>query len=219
MPPHQIFARLARRARGRWLYPLLGERLFPPPSPLPACLHNPTGAKIAPPALSTEELRSAADELAAHRFTYLNLPTADLGSPVDWQHSPEGNRLWGYQLHYGHWALTLAHAARAAPDATTRYREALIGLLRDWIEHNLVGRAPAWDPDPIARRLVTWSKLPCLLGGDATWDAFWRTALEPSLRRQARCLAANLEHDVPNNHLIGNYRALAWVGLLFEHWP
>ncbi|MEM7356025.1 MAG: alginate lyase family protein, partial [Acidobacteriota bacterium] len=47
----------------------------------------------------------------------------------------------------------------------------------------------------------------------------WRTALEPSLRRQARCLAANLEHDVPNNHLIGNYRALAWVGLLFEHWP
>lgn len=66
---------------------------------------------------------------------------------------------------------------------------------------------------------MAWSRLAGVLGDDGDGRVFWRRALEPSLRHQARFLAANLEHDVPNNHLLANFRALAWVGLLLDHWP
>jgi hypothetical protein len=39
------------------------------------------------------------------------------------------------------------------------------------------------------------------------------------LRQQARFLGRNLEKDLANNHLLANYRALAWMGLLFRDWP
>ncbi len=238
--PRQIGSRLARRFRTRLLYPWLGGLLHPRPAVAPpadlAAADGEQGlfceARLAPPERA-EDLRQRAEDIADHRFAFLNLPPVDLGTPVDWRHAPDGNRLWAYTLHYGEWALTLAHAALSTGER--RHLEALIGLVGDWIENNPAGRSPAWDPYPISRRLVAWSRLtqalagaavdlplgpprPGTPGGAAGRD-FWRLTLEPSLRRQARFLAANLEHDVPNNHLLANYRALAWVGLSYDHWP
>jgi len=47
---------------------------------------------------------------------------------------------------------------------------------------------------------------------------FWRSRLAPSLWQQTQVLRANLERDLVNNHLMANYRALAWMGLLFKGW-
>jgi hypothetical protein len=55
--------------------------------------------------------------------------------------------------------------------------------------------------------------------GTVTWLDFWWERLVPSLWQQTRFLESNLEKDLANNHLIANYRALAWMGLLFPDWP
>ncbi len=43
--------------------------------------------------------------------------------------------------------------------------------------------------------------------------------LAPSLAQQTAVLGKNLERDLANNHLVANYRALAWMGLIFPGWP
>ena len=217
--PRQIVTRLARRLRYRWLYPWLGDRLFPNPKALDAGL--PADAALLEDELFSEwigdDLHALADALVARRFAFLNLPAVDLGIPVDWHRAPDSNRLWQYHLHYGEWVLPLLLVARKTGER--RYRQTAIELIDDWIAHNPVGTGPGWEPYPITRRLMAWSRIPFLLDADPATTTFWRRRLEPSLRRQARFLTANLEHDVPNNHLLANYRALAWVGLLFEDWP
>jgi len=216
----QVVTRLARRARFRWLYPWLGRWLYPTPAPLPG---SPATEGDEPffGAEPGEEPRKRAEELVARRFSFLNLPPVDLGDPVAWHRAPDGNRLWQYELHYGGWAETLAAAATTNDGRTgeERFRRALLELLADWIDQNPVGRSPGWDPYPTCRRLVSWSEVGLFLDGDGDGRRFFRRVLEPSLRRQARFLARNLEHDVPNNHLLANHRALAWVGLRFPHWP
>ena len=212
MSAHQLASRLARRCRQRWVYPRLGERLYPTPAPL---------AEVVFPDLPDDGALGLGDsprpgraaDLAAGRFAFLGLPPVDLGSPVDWTHTPEGNRLWQYELHYGGWALDLAATK------TPRHLDALLALLDDWTRSNPAGSSPGWEPYPICRRLVAWSRLPGLLGEAAPLADFWRQRLEPSLRRQTTFLAHNLEHDVPNNHLLANYRTLAWMGLACPHWP
>lgn len=229
----QILSRVARRLRHRWIYPRLGERLHPTPPPLDGEPSHawpfgtwPYEASIDRP----KDPPGRVDGWQRGRFEHLGLPAVELGDPlgdgsIDWQRAPGDNRLWSYELHYGQWALALARAAVAddGPRADGR-RAALVALVDDWITHNPVGREPAWEPYPMSRRVVAWSRLapafvPEGFGGGAAYRRFWRERLEPSLRRQVRYLRTNLEHDVPNNHLVANYRALAWAGLLFDHWP
>ena len=47
----------------------------------------------------------------------------------------------------------------------------LIALVADWIDGNPVGSEPGWEPYPLSRRLVAWSRLPLVLGGDAATRA------------------------------------------------
>ncbi len=128
-----------------------------------------------------------------------------------------GDPLWKYNLHYGEWALTLVHAFLATGEA--RFRNTLIGLIDDWIKNHRVGQSPGWEPYPISRRLLAWSRVGLAMKEDNTWQAFWRSKLAPSLAQQAAVLGKNLEHDLANNHLVSNYRALAWMGLMFPGWP
>jgi len=223
MTPRQVISRLLRRGRAQWIYPTIGRFLHPLPAPLtefpqsiPQHTSTPWGEGAGAKARPEETLRHQVEELSAHRFAFLGLPSLHLGDPVDWKGAPDGNHLWQYELHYGQWALDLAHGARTLGD--TLARATLTALLGDWITHNPVGQGTGWEPYPISRRLVAWSRL-AFLFDDPDWQVFWSQRLEPSLRQQARFLAANLEHDVPNNHLLANFRALAWVALLFPHWP
>src|SRR4030042_1326938 len=70
-----------------------------------------------------------------------------------------------------------------------------------------------------ARRLWAGARGGLAMEEDSPWQAFWRSRLAPSLFQQAALLKKNLEHDLANNHLVSNYRALAWMGLIFPGWP
>lgn len=215
----QLTSRLQRRWRQRVVYPKKAAQLFPWPDHLPeGDAPFPFDERRAAALRPKDALLQVADDLVARRFTYLGLPTEDLGEPADWQRAPLGDPLWQYNLHYGQWAVDLLHAFLIT-DAR-RYRGTCIELVEDWLEGNPAGRQPAWDPYPICRRVVAWSRLAgALASGASLGRRFFLRRVEPSLRQQAAFLAANLEFDVPNNHLIANYKALAWLGLLFPHWP
>lgn len=217
--PRQAIARLLRRMRFGGLYPITGAWLFP-------LRVVPAGAERAPIRCFSETscaharpgdgLLDRANSLAGGNFALLNQPRYSISSPSGW--APGGyDPLWLYTLHYGEWALDLAHAYLVTQEV--RYRDALIALLTGWLDHNLAASRPGWEPYPTSRRLVAWSRLEMALHADPVWQRFWQHTLAPSLHQQARVLAANLEHDLPNNHLIANYRALAWCGLLFPEWP
>jgi uncharacterized heparinase superfamily protein len=216
----RLKARAARLIRYRWVYPKRAGRLFP--------------------AVPPDALRVAPDDLAAVRGIFEGMPwdapaaeratrllAGWMGvlnhSPVrfdrsfDWSSLPETDPLWVYTIHYGEWALDLASAWRETGEH--RYLEVLIRLVGGWIDGNPAGSQPGWEPYPLSRRIVNWSKVHLLMAGDRAWDAFWREHLAPSLHRQARVLAGNLEADLGNNHLVANLRALACVGLLFPAWP
>jgi len=177
------------------------------------------------PALARRETRAihsfesggTPEDLWAGRFSFLNLLPERFGSSVNWEFASAQDPLWRYNLHYGEWALTLSQAFLASGES--RYRDALLALLSDWIANNRVGRSPGWDPYPISRRLVAWLRVHGMLVGEAVWEDFWKNRLASSLWQQARVLESNLEKDLANNHLVANYRALAWIGLLFPSWP
>jgi len=85
-----------------------------------------------------------AQDLIKHRFGFLNLQPVNLGNPVDWCFAPEGDRLWQDNLHYGEWAITLMQAYLISNE--TGFKDSLIDLFNDWIDHNPVGRGPGWEP-------------------------------------------------------------------------
>ena len=215
----QLASRALRRLRYRCLYPLAGRRLFPQNKSHDFSSDSTAMAGRVRPAPRThvETALHEAFALCDHRFTFLNFPQEDLGNPVDWCSTAGGDPLWNYILHYGEWAETLAQAYHASGD--TRFRDNLMRLIEDWIDRNPVGGGPGWDPYPISRRLVAWSRVGLSLSDDVVWSSFWKNRLGPSLHQQTRVLAANLEQDLSNNHLLANYRALACVGLLFPSWP
>jgi uncharacterized heparinase superfamily protein len=167
--------------------------------------------------ISRERLSEKGKDLCRHRFAFLNRPTVDLGKQIDWRDGANGDPLWVYCLHYGEWAVTLAQAFIATQDRT--FRDKLIELLSSWIDHNPIASDPGWEPYPLSRRLVAWTRVGLVLLDDPIWFSFWNARLAPNLWQQARVLAANLEFDLSNNHLLANYRALAWIGLLFPKWP
>jgi uncharacterized heparinase superfamily protein len=217
----QIVARASRRLRYRFLYPWAATRLFEVDAEredlLPAKSAVGLNEGAAASAVDRETLIAKASALAENQFEFLNLPPVVLPNPIDWRFAPDEDRLWQYNLHYGDWAIPLAHAYLLTGEQT--YRDALIRHIGDWVDTNKVGEEPGWEPYPISRRLVAWSRASHALSGDPAWNRFWNERLGPSLRQQAKVLASNLETDLANNHLIANFRALAWVGLSFPHWP
>ncbi len=216
----QVAARLARRTRYRWLYPHFGNCLYRSGTAedhRAALAEARACADEADPPAASIAVPETAASLRSRRVGFLNLPALELNGPSAWVSAPDDDRLWLYNLHYGEWAVTLASAFRTSDDPS--YRDALIELVGDWIDRNPLGSEPGWEPYPIARRLVAWSRVAVLLRADPVWQRFWSNKLASSLRSQARVLAHNLERDLANNHLIADYRALAWIGLTFAGWP
>jgi hypothetical protein len=212
--PSRLAARALRRLRYGLVYPWAGGRLYPTPAGhhrvgLP-CDEGAAAAAVGP------GLEADARALGANRFALSGQPTLDFRRGVDWQ-APGSDPLWRYTLHYGEWALTLLFAWLRS--GRPEHRQALIRLLDDWIERNPVGARPGWEPYPISRRLCAWTRVANVLQTDPDAERFVEARLLPSLLQQARLLAANLERDLGNNHLIANYKALAWVGLALPGAP
>ncbi|MBN1964878.1 MAG: alginate lyase family protein [Anaerolineae bacterium] len=220
MKPRQLQARLFRRLRYHYVYPVLGGQLFPVPHPImdgASAPDQPFCEQRLAQTRACSTLLHRAHDLARHRFSFLNLPTYAAGTPVQWHAAPHDDPLWSFTLHYWEWALDLAHAWLLTQD--TVFREAIVDLMADWLAANPVGKEPGWLSYALSRRLVAWSRLDLALAQDARWRQFWREHVAPSVQQQANFLLTNLEHDLMNNHLLSNYRALAWTGLLYPGLP
>jgi len=214
----RIVTRLNRSLRYRFLYPLCGNLLFPitkqtgdASNKIPdlKCFDEADAASIL---AKRQAFISNADKLVLHEFSFLNLPAVALDHPVSWNSAPFPEPLWTYNLHYGEWALLLAQAYLATGDG--RYSSALMNLISDWLRQNPVGKGAGWEPYPLSRRIVAWLRVASIFRDSPEWQRFWKEELANSLALQARVLAANLETDISNNHLIANFKALAWAGLL-----
>jgi hypothetical protein len=174
---YQMIRRLKREFRYGLLYPWMGSVLFP-------VSKGAHGALSAFAVLQTfhegaasingsqENLLQEAEDLCHQRFKLLNLPSICLGAPIYWRYGSKSDRLWEYTLHYGEWAVVLARAFMITHE--DRFRDVLIRLLIDWIEQNAVGRGSGWEPYPISRRLVFWTRVANALKEDLKWKKFWQ---------------------------------------------
>jgi uncharacterized heparinase superfamily protein len=151
----------------------------------------------------------AAREVLSGRFTLLG-ETRELGLPVPWDR-PDLMQvlLWKTHLHEFPWAVDLALAWRATRDE--RFREAFLGLARDWVAAQPIARPGfqrvAWNERVVATRILHWSVSGALLElrrGEA--DADW---LAEEIARQALFLRDNLALDLQANHLFRDCVALA----------
>jgi hypothetical protein len=101
------------------------------------------------------------------------------------------SRLWLYERHYH---SELPGLARLSP-------EEACGLIDDWVANNPPCAGEAWEPYPVARRLLNWS-LACAIAPTL------RSHLVPWLAAQMRFLAAHLERHLLGNHLLCDLCAL-----------
>jgi len=212
LTPKQLFYRLLRIAKSRFVYPLLGSALYPRPE-----LDGEGSVLVkegfqqghpfdkAPP-----EVVQKADQLLEGRIELLNLPVS-FSSGIDWEARPQDDPLWTYTLHYFEWAdpLLKAYAVSGEKEYLLSWR----GYVDHWIDHNPPGQGVGWHPYPTSRRLLCWMKACLWLARNEPESVPDR--LVPSILQQARFLERNFEFDLLNNHLIANAAALAWAGSLF----
>lgn len=151
------------------------------------------------------------DELAANRFTFLN-HSIDLGTPINWFPSGE-TQLWHYNLHYFHYAITLANAYEQCGyiDAYQIFRR----LVHEWSQSCPVATPVAWDAYPTSLRLTNWIKAYTLFEPLLRNDEAFATQLRRSIFVQASFLETHVEYHLLGNHLIENGRALLLAGLFF----
>jgi hypothetical protein len=102
----------------------------------------------------------------------------------DWRGEGQ-SRLWRYQRHYH---------AELVPLALANVDEAR-SLVDDWIAHNPPCRGDAWEPYPVARRLLNW----CMASAIAP---ALRDTWAPWLAAQMRFVASHLERHLLGNHLL-----------------
>jgi hypothetical protein len=116
----------------------------------------------------------------------------------DWKGEGQ-SRLWRYERQYQSELVSLAAADIEAARA----------LIDDWIASNPPCRGEAWEPYPVARRLLNWS----LAGAIAP---SLRPHLAPWMAVQMRFLAGRLERHLLGNHLLCDLCALVAAAATLE---
>jgi uncharacterized heparinase superfamily protein len=145
------------------------------------------------------------------RFTFLNQTIHFDGCEPDWFASPDGDRLWTYNLHYFEYGRDLLWAYRSTEQS--HYLVCLMDLIQHWITVNPFWTAVAWEPYTISKRLIAWSTLLGYLHDDSIFRQECLPTMFASMVQQAQFLAKNVEYDVDNNHLITNACALVTVAI------
>ncbi|MDL2357389.1 MAG: alginate lyase family protein, partial [Pseudomonadota bacterium] len=213
--------------------------------PAPSAAPRQPGVLGAPPLAAGEAaaLLREADRICAGQVTLFAGLRADVGARPQWQRDPatgivgpatfsgaiditdralvgDIKHVWELNRHLH--LVRLAQAASVSADA--RYLQTLAAQLRDWLDQCPPRRGPNWTSAlELGIRLLNWSLLWQLLGGDAS--ALFAGAAGQRLRRDwlrsihAHCrhIARHLSrHSSANNHLIGELAGL-FVGA--ATWP
>lgn len=109
------------------------------------------------------------------------------------------SRLWAYNLHYFNYLWSESY--------TEDQKNA---LLDSWIEKNIPGSIPGWEPYPLSLRVVNWCRYFHQI--DEPIPGRWHE----SLYQQASWLRTNIEWHILANHLFENLKALIFVGSYFN---
>ena len=157
---------------------------------------------VAPQDLHTADPTFAADVLGG-RFVFAGI-SVDAGalSPFSLAAPSAG---WAHELHGFGW---LRHMRAANSSVARAQATALVG---DWISICPIGDLPAWRPQTIARRLISWlSHSPIIL--EQADHAFYRRFVR-SIAYQSRFLRATSGHLPDGVPRLTAAAALAFVGL------
>ena len=149
---------------------------------------------VEPRSMGTGRLREVANLWRSGQVEYLALR----GNRQDWKGAGQP-RLWRYERHYH--AELVALALIAAADADGALLEEAKQLIASWVEACPQPRGDAWEPYPVARRILNWS----LAGYLAPQLGL---SLAAGLAAQVRFLSRHLEHHLLGNHLICDAAAL-----------
>lgn len=201
LKPIQIYWRLRTRALSR-----LGRRYRMPPAPRHIWPAGAARRRVeAYLSLLREHCPADAEALLPFRegrFSLGGAPVAASSPP--WEGAGR-ERLWQYRLHYCSFARAAALAGIAA------YRRRAKAWLLDWVLQHPPGSSVAWEPYPVARRLLHWPLLLCAGEREAGDGRLWA-----SYRAQAAWLARNQEYDLQANHLLTGLCAQAVSESLLE---
>lgn len=196
-------ARVRRILFLRWINPAFAARLYPPRVVHPPRIENidtfiPIAFRTASPAWNDE-------------IVLLNTAPFPMRPPIDWHANPLGHTLWAFRLHEFDWAWQLIQlAVRGDVNAA----QTLAAILHNYIERVPFARGIAGEPYTLSRRLIVFSVAQHILTnltglGDPS-------GLSSHIVQSARLLRHHIEHDLDNNHVIANAKALAFAGSLMD---
>lgn len=182
---HELWLRTLKRAGPlqRWLR-----------APDPAA----RGASISlprPAGAGLERAREISERWRAGKVSYL----AQEGDRDDWRGLGKP-KLWRYERQY-HRELVALAAAGFVKEAHE--------LVERWARACPPAEGDAWEPYPVARRVLSWAEAMAL-------EPLLREALAPRLAPQLRFLRAHLEWHLLGNHLITDAAALVAGGAALE---
>jgi hypothetical protein len=160
-------------------------------------LAKPDGIANAPKsiaALQTKGDRARAEAWRAGVVAYLHSP----GQRDDWaDHSRP--KLWRYQHQYHEELVDVAALGASLGDQS--WIDEVAAFVRVWRAACPPAGGCAWEPYPVARRIIAWSV------ALAQWPAL-TPALQPLLGPQVRFLRNNIEWHLGGNHLLADAVAL-----------
>ncbi|MEP6915200.1 MAG: alginate lyase family protein [Acidobacteriota bacterium] len=191
--------------------------------PLPAGAWA-SAAPLSPQAAWAADLREQADDLIAHRFTFMNLERVHLGDPIDWNRdhetgtpSPRGyagaidyrdpatagdcKLVWEPNRHLH--LVVLGRAYRATGEV--RYVRAALEHLDSWMQQCPIGTGMNWrSPLELAIRVINWTWLIGLAEPSGLITGPPRARLLHALNLHVQDVARKFSRgSSANNHRIG----------------
>lgn len=161
----------------------------------------------------TSYVRRRADAAREGQFTFQGV-TGDASRPgggIDWRHrGPRGDREWAWLLNRHQDFVNLLAVYRETGDS--RYRDAIVDQVSDWMDANPVpgslSFSPAWRALEAARRVIN-SWVPVLAATDGS------TEIPPRTReRMVASLVDHADYLMEHHHFGGNHLVTEMSALL-----
>ncbi|MCC6454711.1 MAG: alginate lyase family protein [Caldilineaceae bacterium] len=156
-----------------------------------------------------------ADQICQGIFSFRKADPVVFAGPVEWQHCPNGNTDWTWDLNRHAYFESLGRAYWYTGDE--RYVAKFSDLLHDWLAHNPASvRQPSWSSVfEVAFRINAWIGALHLFQHSPSLDEATHTALLAGLWTHGQFLDTYLELHAQNNHLLLESKSLAMLGILF----
>jgi uncharacterized heparinase superfamily protein len=155
--------------------------------------------------------------LLQNQITFLNY-TIDFGEKIEWHRDElnKGTRLWKLTLNYHEFLIDVAKEYKKNNNSI--YLDYIVTTIEEWFVQNPLGTKEYgkdnWNSYAISLRLVAWIKILRLLKDHLPYDFYGK--MISSLKVQVAFLYDNLEIDILANHLVKNWKALAWTGFFLD---